>query len=131
MTNNFSYTGTTNGSANTATSYALTPRWNYLAITNQAASNTAGAGAGIIFVRTDGSAAVTTGNDDLSICIMAGATVVVANMLPLWSQAALVIPNGTSDINGTEIYGGTANPGVSVSILSPGTSVPFTIAAAG
>lgn len=135
MTNNFSYTGTTNGSANTASSFVLAPRWNYISVQNQSLTGTAGAGAGGFWVRTDGNAAVVTGNDDLSIWVDFDSNVLIANMLPLWTQAALVLPSGASTNNyagtGMELYGGVANPGVSVSIISAGTAVPFTIAAAG
>jgi hypothetical protein len=130
MTNLFSYTGTTNGSANTASSFTLSPRWNYITIIASGATG--------FWARTDGNAAVETGNDDLSVWVGPGEDVLVANMLPLWTQAALVIQGNASsgytanmDYNGQSLWGGTTNPGTSVSLISTVASMPFTIMAAG
>jgi hypothetical protein len=108
-------------------------RYAYVAITNTGASGT-------IYARTDGSAA--TLNGDLCTAINAGATVVMANDAPYWSQAANVIATGT--ITGAEgtgtppevqpygssLYGQKASPGTSVSLISSGTPT-FTVEGTG
>lgn len=97
--------------------------------------------AGIIYVRTDGTAA-TVGGDNC-VAVEPGTNAVVANSLPLWSQAANVIPKGTltgaqytgtppemTSPYGSSLYGTKASPGTSVSVISSGTPT-FTITGTG
>lgn len=136
--NNFSYTGTTSSSINTASSFLLNPRWNYITIIATGATG--------IWARTDGNAAVESGNDDLSVWVGPGEDVLIANMLPLWTQASNCIAFGTTPGVGQSLYGslgnandstslgyagGSLNPGTSVSVISTVASMPFTIMAAG
>ncbi len=90
-------------------------------------------GAAAIYFTTNGVAAVVGGVDNFEVS--PGQSELVANMLPLWTQAANVIGNTASyapnqDQYGTEIYGGAANQGMSVSIISSATPT-FTVSAAG
>lgn len=128
------FTNSATGTAGAATSYTSTLRWAYIYVENTGTT-------GILWVRTDGSAA-TAG--DGSYSVSPGQSIVVANDLGLWSQAASVIPAGTYATNmavgsgtppeiqpyGSSLYGGTANPGTSVSIFSAGTPT-FTISGTG
>lgn len=103
--------------------------------------------AGVIYARTDGSPATVGG--DFCTAIAPGTSVVMANALPWWSQAASVIPAsaagaaayqnplGTGDLSpvevqpmGTSPYGQTASPGTAVSVISSGTPT-FTITGTG
>lgn len=133
---NFSVSGSTSATPSTASSFALTPRYQYVTVENESA--TAGT---ILFVRTDGTAATVGG--DYCVSVEAGERVIVANMLPLWTQAQTVIPAGANPASpnpgspgevqpfGSALNGQAANPGVSVSVISSAASVPFTITAAG
>ncbi len=94
---------------NTAYSGTLTTRYQYVSVTNETG--------GEIFVRTDGTAATVDG--DFCTLVANGATVVLANMLPLWDQAMSVIPAGSNNQWGQWKGGGTANPGTSVSVIAP------------
>lgn len=107
-------------------------RYAYVAVNNTGVS-------GIIYVRTDGQNATVAG--DMTVAVQPGATIAVANELPLWSQAANVIPTATiGGINpgtpseNTPLYGSKygqkASPGTSVSVISSGTPT-FTISGTG
>ena len=110
-------------------------RYAYVLIENTGAT-------GIIYVRTDGTAATVGG--DLCVAVNAGQNIIMANELPWWSQAANVIPKGTlvgiENLAGTppeitapygsSLYGTKASPGTSVSVISSGTPT-FTITGAG
>lgn len=133
------FTNSTSGTAGAAASYTSTIRWAYVRVENTGAS-------GVLWVRTDGSNAAAA---DGSYSLNPGESGVFANALPLWTQAATVIPAGsdvasplaagqpgwpgtpaTNNPLGSSLYGGTANPGTSVSIFSAGTPT-FTIAGTG
>jgi hypothetical protein len=102
--------------------------------------------AGNIYVRTDGTAATVGG--DFTTEIAPGSSAVIANALPLWTQASSVIPVSTS---GAGAYtnasgngplgvtpmgtspppsGATASPGTSVSVIGAGTNT-FTVTGTG
>jgi hypothetical protein len=85
---------------------------------------------GNIYVRTDGQAATVGG--DFCTEVGPGIAVEVANADPLWNQAATVIPKGVivggtpwqpAEIQpyGSSLWGGLANAGTSVSLISSGT----------
>lgn len=130
------FTNSATGTAGAAASYTSTIRWAYFKVENTGA-------AGVLWVRTDGTAAAAA---DGSYSLNPGESGVFANALPLWTQAASVIPasaattaaylvasgSGPSEVNpvGTSPYGGTASPGSSVSIFSAGTPT-FTISGTG
>ena len=135
------FTNSANGTAGAAASYTSTIRWAYVRVENTAAS-----GGGVLWVRTDGTAAAAA---DGSYSLNPGESGVFANALPLWTQAASVIPAGSDvasplaagqpgwpgtpaspSVFGGSLYGQTANPGTSVSIYSAGTPT-FTIAGTG
>ena len=80
----YSISGTTSAVANTASSVTLTARWSYLTLENT--------GATLIYVRTDGSLATVGG--DSCYAVEPGQVGLVANQLPLWTEAATVIPAG-------------------------------------
>jgi hypothetical protein len=107
---NFNATTISVAAVATAYSSALTPRWQYLSVTNETGVE--------IFVRTDGQPA--TADGDFCTAIPAGSEpVVLANMLPLWDQAMAVVANGSANQSGQWKGGGTANPGTSVSVIAP------------
>lgn len=128
------FTNSVNGTAGAATSYTSAIRWAYLLVENTGTT-------GILWVRTDGSAAAAA---DGSYSIAPGQSLVVANDLPLWSQAASVIPAGSYPAGnvvgsgtppeiqpyGGSLYGQTANPGTSISVFSAATPT-FTISGTG
>jgi hypothetical protein len=130
------FTNSASGTAGAAASYTSTIRWAYFKIENTGA-------AGVLWVRTDGTAAAAA---DGSYSLNPGESGVFANALALWTQAASVIqpsvtgagaytvPSGSGPLEvvptGTSPYGGTASPGSSVSIFSAGTPT-FTIAGTG
>lgn len=133
------FVNSTSGTAGAATSYTSTTRWAYVRV-----ENTAAAGGGVVWVRTDGTAAAAA---DGSYSVNPGEAIVFANALPLWTQAATVIPASNAgaaaytgvefssippEVNpmGTSPYGQTASPGTSVSIFSAGTPT-FTISGTG
>lgn len=127
MTNQYSISGTASGSA---TAYALVPRYEYIVVENTGTT-------GDLYFTTNGQAATALGAADYCYGLVPGESKVVANMEPLWTQAALVIGNTSpTGVNtnqsqyGTSLYGGTASPGTSVSIISAGTPT-FTITGAG
>lgn len=118
-----SASSTTTGSAQTWTSAT---RWAYISVVNHA-----GATPGTVYVRTDGTAAVA--GADGTYAVANGEELVFANALPLWTQAASVIPASTSGAGaytvpsgsgpsevvpmGSSPYGQSANPGTSVSVI--------------
>lgn len=135
------FTNSASGTAGAAASYTSTTRWAYVKVENTGA-------AGVLWVRTDGTAAAAA---DGSYSLNPGESGVFANALGLWTQAATVIPAGddlsahpptvagtpgfpgtpaSPTVAGGSLYGGTANPGTSVSIFSAGTPT-FTIAGTG
>jgi len=121
-------------------------RYAYVAICNT--------GTTVIYARTDGTAATVGG--DFCTAVEPGATVVMANELPLWTQAATVIPAGYDQPSalaagqpgwpGTPAspntgaaggwagsgtpYGQSVNPGTSVSLISSSTPT-FTVSGTG
>lgn len=111
-------------------------RYAYVAVTNTSAS-------AVIYARSDGVAATIGG--DLCIAVEFNQTLVLANMLPWWSQAANVIPKGTllgtgpqtgtpfeiGTPYGSSLYGQKASPGTSVSLISSGTTPTFTVSGTG
>jgi hypothetical protein len=99
----------------------LGPRYSYIEFMNE--------GTSIVYVRTDGQDAADSGNQDGTTAVIPGGHVLLANGLPLWSQAALDIPYGREP--GESLYGQTADPGTSVSVVSSAASVPFTIEGSG
>lgn len=131
-----SFTNSANGTAGAATSYTSTIRWAYIYVENTGTT-------GLLWVRTDGTAASAA---DGSYSIPPGGSLVVANALALWTQAASVIPasasgaaayavpsgNGPSEVvpMGSSPYGQSANPGTSISVFSAGTPT-FTISGTG
>lgn len=98
--------------------------------------------AGVIYARTDGTAATVGG--DFCTAIDPGTYMVIANMLPLWTQTSSVLvlgsyPAGSVVESGTppeiqpygsSLWGGQASPGTSVSVISGGTPT-FTITGTG
>jgi len=130
------FTNSASGTAGAAASYTSTIRWAYLKVENTGA-------AGVLWVRTDGSAAAAA---DGSYSLNPGESGVFANALPLWTQAASVIPaaasganayvvasgNGPAEVTpfGSSPYGQSSNPGTSVSVFSAGTPT-FTISGTG
>lgn len=92
----------------TAVSGTLTPRYEYVSVTN---------GTGVqIFVRTDGTAATVDG--DFCTLLMPNEIALLANMLQIWEQAQTVIPSGSNNQWGQWKGGGAANPGTSVSVIA-------------
>lgn len=132
------FTNSANGTAGAATSYTSTIRWAYFKIENTGA-------AGILWVRTDGTAAAAA---DGSYSLNPGESGVFANALPLWTQAQSVIPLAAAGANayvnasgngplGVSPMGSSPNPagtvgspGSSVSVFSAGTPT-FTISGTG
>lgn len=136
---NFSISGTL--VANTNQEVVLTPRWSYITVENT--------GTTVIYLRTDGVAASVGGNECYSL--MPNERGLFSNQLPLWTQAASVIPAGddlsahpptvpgtpgfpgtpaSPTVAGGSLYGGTANPTTKVDLISTGTPT-FTVSAAG
>jgi hypothetical protein len=85
---------------------------------------------GNIFARTDGQPATVGG--DFCTEIGPGVAVEIANADPLWNQAATVIPKGAivggtpgtpAEVYpyGSSLWGGLANAGTTVSLISSGT----------
>lgn len=144
MTNVYSYYGTI-ASASTATTATLAPRYNYLTVSNLGSGGAAPSTDVVIWIRTDGTAAVKEA--DYNFAVYPGQTLLVANMAPLWYQSATVIPessllgNGpltgtpyeTGDPYGGSLWGQKATPGTSVSVIldSGSTSTLFVVQAAG
>lgn len=131
MTNQTTVYGTI-ASSTVAVSVALAERYDYIAIENLAPPPDAAspnAETQIIWVRTDGTAAVSEADDNFSV--MPGERLVLAPMSGLWTQAALNIPHGTG--MGQSLYGATANPGTSVSVIldTGSVSTNFSVEAAG
>jgi hypothetical protein len=130
------FTNSANGTAGAAASYTSTIRWAYIYVENTGT-------AGVLWVRTDGTAAAAA---DGSYSVPPGGSLVVANALAWWSQAASVIPasasgagaytnasgNGPLGVTpmGTSPYGQLASPGTNVSVFSAGTPT-FTISGTG
>ena len=98
-------------SGTTAVPGTLSCRYEYISVTNETGAE--------IFVCTNGNAATVDG--DFCSLIMPGQVAVLANMLPLWDQASTVIPAGSNNQWGQWKGGGTANPGVSVSVIAVST----------
>lgn len=115
-------------------------RYAYVVVENTGA-------AGTIFARTDGTAATIGGDECFEIG--PGQSATIANGFATWSQAASVIPASAAGANayknasgsgpyaplgvnpmGTSPYGGSANPGTSVSLISSGTPT-FTVTGTG
>lgn len=109
-------------------------RYGYLLVQNGATFT--------VFVRTDGTAASNAGGD-FNFEIPAGTDLLVANEQPLWFQSASVIAAGTDiasplaagkpgwpgtpaspNIYGASLYGGTTNPGTSISVIAISGSTP-------
>lgn len=128
MTNATTVYGTI-ASSTTAVSAALAERYGYIAVENLSPPAGATPEPQLIWVRTDGTAAVKEADGCFSV--NPGERMVVAPMNGLWTQAALCIPNGTG--MGQSRYGGTANPGTSVSVILDNgtTSTNFSVEAAG
>ncbi len=116
---NYTVTGTL--VANTVQAVTLAQRWGYVTVENTGATE-------VSYARTDGTAAVIAA--DFNFPILPGQSALLANMAPLWTQAASVIGAGSNDATGRTIYGGTANPGTTVSLISSLTPT-FTVMAAG
>ena len=123
-----------------AASVSLTPRWSYLLVENGTGviADNSLYGAGLygagdyggdptvgVWVRTDGTAATVGG--DFCEYVPPNGSQLVANSTPLWTQAASLIGNGINDSQGTSIYGGTANPGTTVSIILTSGSGPQSV----
>lgn len=136
--NSFSGTLVANTAQTITFGYAAnnTPiRYAYVVVENTATT-------GIIYVRTDGTAATVGGDEDTAIS--PGGVAVIANMLALWSQAMSVIPVGSYAAGmavgsgtppelqpyGSSLWGGQANPGTSVSVIGAGTNT-FTVTGTG
>jgi hypothetical protein len=94
---------------NTAYSGTLTPRYQFVSVLNETG--------GEIFVRTDGSAATVDG--DFCTLVANGERALLANMAPLWNQSQTVVRNGSVNQWAQSKNGGVANPGTSVSVISP------------
>jgi len=111
-----------------AASVTLTPRWSYILVENNSTGLASPVG---IWVRTDGTAATVAG--DNCYYVPPNGSKVVANMLALWNQSAGLIQNGANDWQNTDLYGGTANPGTSVSVIlaSGSTTQSVVISGAG
>jgi hypothetical protein len=92
----------------TAVSGSLTPRYQYVSVTNMTGAQ--------IFVRTDGQAATVDG--DFCSALLPGEVAVLANMTPLWEQAQTVIQNGTVNQAGQWQAGKAANPGTPISVIA-------------
>lgn len=101
----------------TAVSGTLTPRYQFVEVTNMTGVQ--------IFVRTDGQAATVDG--DFCAALLPNGTALLANMAPLWEQAQTVIPNGSNNAAGQWKGGGAANPGTPISVIAvttPGAGPP-------
>jgi hypothetical protein len=113
-------------SSTSASTFTLTPRWNYVVVSNM----TTGTGATIIWVRTDGNPATVDGDE--SYALAPGQRGLFANQQGLWSQADTVVPAGTLIEGapnpgvyspamvwpmGSSLAGGVANDGTSVSVI--------------
>jgi hypothetical protein len=118
-------------SSTVAVSVALAERYNYLTIENLSPPGAATPELQLIWVRTDGTAAVKEADGCFSV--NPGERMLVAPMNGIWTQAALNIPFGTNNWQGASLYGRVANPGTSVSvILDNGTTLTnFSVEAAG
>lgn len=119
MTNQDSYSGTTSATANEAMTVTLGPRYSYIEFMNE--------GMELVYVRTDGADAAE--GADGTIGVLPGGHVLLANQLPLWTEAASEIGHGYGP--GESLYGGTPDPGTSVSVVSGAASVPFSIEGSG
>lgn len=101
----------------TAVSGTLTPRYQFISVTNMTGVQ--------IFVRTDGTAATVDG--DFCTALLPNEVTVIANMAPLWEQAQTVIQAGSNNQWGQWKGGGAANPGTSISVIAvttPGAGPP-------
>lgn len=120
-------------------------RYAYFAVTNEDVQGSAN----MIYVRTDGQAASTTGGD-FNNAVAPGETLVIANALPLWYQSQAVMigsfsgaaayqnPLGAgmgspSEVQpmGSSPLGLIVNPGSAVSVATAGTGVPYTVTGTG
>jgi hypothetical protein len=123
-------------SSSSASTFTLTPRYNYVVVSNL----TTGTGATVIWVRTDGNAATVDGDECYALA--PGQRGLFGNQAAAWTQAASVIaagslthfgPNpGIYDPSlvqpfGSSLYGGTASPGTSVSIILDTGSGPVQV----
>ena len=124
MTNNDSVVASL--TSGTAVSVTLAPRWSYILVENNSTNIATPVG---VWVRTDGVAA-TVGGDNCYYVAPNGSKV-VANMAGLWNQSAPLIQNGPSDWQDTDIYGGTANPGTSVSVILASGAVAQSVVISG
>lgn len=90
-----------------AVSGSLTPRYQYVSVINETGID--------VFVRTDGQPATLDG--DFCTHIAPGERALIANMTPLWTQAQMVIANGSANQWAQAKNGGAANPGTPVSVI--------------
>jgi hypothetical protein len=133
-----SYSGTLVASTAQAITFgsgSVAIRYAYVYVQNTASS-------GVIYARTDGTAATVGG--DYCVEIYPGTGQVIANAQPLWTQAANAIQKTTSlpgvpefpfqpvenQPYGTSYYGQLTSPGTSVSLISSGTPT-FTVEGTG
>jgi hypothetical protein len=98
-------------------------RYSYLSVSNT--------GATVLYARADGVAAVA--GADFNYAVQPGASITIANGLPLWTQTDNVLAAGTvtgaqntgtpPEIQpyGSSLWGQKISPGTSVSLISSGT----------
>ncbi len=129
-------------SSSTAVTATLSNFYQSITVENLGDPSTtvAGTESQIIWVRADGTAAVKEA--DGCYAVMPGQVLTLNNGLQWWSQVYSVLPKGTLagtgpgtgtpyvvQPYGSSLYGQTANPGVSVSVIldTGSTSTPFVV----
>jgi hypothetical protein len=88
-----------------------------------------------LWIRTDGQAAVTAGEN--SYAVQPGATEVFANGLPTWYPSSRVIPQGVNEFGGGNTRSSAASPGsvtpmesLAGQMANPGTQISLIAASA-
>jgi hypothetical protein len=109
--------------ANTAETVTFADRYGYVAVTNDGTTNA-------IYVSTNGTPG-DTGNQNNVVTVPPGATVVIANQLPMWFQSSKVINQGSGQIpQGSGFYVSTSST-VGSTPANPGHEKPFMSSGAG
>jgi hypothetical protein len=105
--------------ASTTETVTFVERYNYVAVTNDGTTNA-------IYVNTAGGTVTDTGNQTNAVTVPPGATVVIANQLPLWFQSSKVIPAGSAQIP-QGAGAATVSPSTTVlsTVFNPGETQPY------
>jgi hypothetical protein len=94
-------------------------RYNYVTVENTLITSGVN-----IYLTTNNTVPTVNGVD--TFVVMPGESAVFANMLPLWDQDAADISGTGTDAQSGELWGGAANPGTIVQLISSGTPT-FTV----